>query len=90
LHKKGREKPKPNKQTNQTVHSTDWLSKNYIKKKSNQPPTRRGKKEAGLVRRFKSIRPNNLILFTMTPLKGKAPSGIHQPQHTYNASRPEQ
>ncbi|WP_210399715.1 hypothetical protein, partial [Corynebacterium sp. HMSC072D12] len=35
--------PNLDKQTNQTVHRTDWLSKNYIKKKSfNQPPTRRG------------------------------------------------
>ena len=26
----------------------------------------------------------------MTPLKGKAPSGIHQPCHTYGTTRPEQ
>ncbi|MGV0369504.1 hypothetical protein ACUY29_12115, partial [Corynebacterium aurimucosum] len=34
--------------------------------------------------------PKQLMLFTMTPLKGKAPSGIHQPCHTYGTTRPKQ
>ena len=59
LHKKAVKSPNLVKKTNHNKQHhkkqchLNWLSKNYIKKKSrNQPPTRRGKKEAGKVRRF--------------------------------------
>ncbi|WP_222114872.1 hypothetical protein, partial [Corynebacterium singulare] len=97
LHKKGREKPKPRQKDkpNHTVHTqsthhADWhIQKLHKEKINNQPPNPTGQKRgASQVRRFKSIRPNNLLLFTMTPLE-KAPSGIHQPRYAYGVSQPQ-
>ena len=91
---KGREKPKP-RQTDKPhrmmqTHHTDWLSKNYIKKKSNTNPQPDGDIQGGWPsQKILNNTPKQLKMFTMTPLERKAPSGIHQPQHTYNASRPQ-
>ena len=95
LHKKGREKPKPRQKRQTTTNNTTnaaspelAIQKLHKENKLQPTPNPTGHKKGDWPSQKKIINtPKQLKMFTMTPLE-KAPSGIHQPQHTYNASRP--
>ena len=90
---KGREKPKPRQKDKPTQTTPqrcrlNWqIQKLHKEKTSTNPQPDGAQKEDWPSQKISSIRPNNLLLFTMTPLE-KAPSGIHQPRYTYGVSQP--
>ena len=96
---KGREKPKPNKKNKPNrimrthhAHTTrTGKSKNYIKKKSNQPPTRRGtKKEAGHVRRFSIYAQTTYVIYNDAARKKRHPAYTNRNTHTAYHSQNDQ